>query len=102
MLFLGLALMGYVLMEARAGQPFARQCDSSGGVVEIIFTPHAYHNGLLIAGDGGKIDPEYITLRPQSMINGLEGFFTSHWLNSSGGCVDIVHEVEVGVPQKPH
>lgn len=94
--------MDCVLMEARAGQPFALQCDSSGGVVEIIFTPHAYHTGLLIAGDGGKIDPEYITLRPQSMINGLEGFFTNHLLNLIGACVEGVHEVEAGVPQKPH
>ncbi len=94
--------MGCVLMEARAGQPFTRQCDSSGGVVEIIFTPHAYQAGLLIAGDGGKIYLEYIMLLPQSMINGLEGFFTNHWLNSSGACEDGVHEVEVCGPQKPH
>lgn len=94
--------MGCVLIEARAGQPFAWQCNSSHGVVEIIFLPHAYHAGLLIAGDGGKIDPEYIMLRPQSMINVLEGFFTNHWLNSSGSCVDDVHEVEVCGLQKPH
>lgn len=94
--------MGFVLMEARTGQPCTLQCDSSGGVVEIIFTPHVYHAGLLIAGDGGKIDPEYIMVRPQSMINGLVGFFTNRWLNSSRACVDGVHEAEVCGPQKPH